>query len=309
MKPLAVVLVAQLVVIMGAIGFLAGRAGHAPPPSRAVAAAADDERRASRPKPAPPPEVHAPAAKLGERAEPAEPPAEAKPPERKNESEWQAYGEKTAGEQAPEPSKAEPSFEDVVSGLVAGNARFVEGASRQRDVVALRESLAAGERASTVVITCSDSRVVPELVFDQPLGTFDVLRVPGAQVDDGLAKAVDEAIERLHARAVLVLGHAGCSHVDKALSRAGGARSARPATLTAALGGLQTLEGAAREAAVASAAITFSAQQLARRSKRLGHGDEVTLLRVLYAPATGAVRWLDAEEPVTAAPAPRAGRR
>lgn len=308
LNPLAAVLVGQVVVLIGALGFFAGRSGHSAPapvakkksqPPRAVAEVEEVELHPLKPvaaaEPAPAAEVHPPPAKLSDEKETEEP------------AEWKSFEAKPepvaeapkSVEQKREAPAAPSSFEDVVSSLVAGNARFVEGATKQRDLVAIRESLASEERASAIVVTCTDSRVVPELLFDQPLGTFDVLRVPGAQVDELAAKAVDEAIARLHAKAVLVLGHVGCAHVDKAMSRAGQKKSARPASLVAALGGLTTEEGDV-------AAVTFSAMQLQRRSKQLG--PEVTLLRVLYTPKSGAVRWLDAEEP-TPAPAPRSGRR
>jgi carbonic anhydrase len=327
LNPLAIVLAVQGVVLIGAVGFLAGRAGHAapvavkhkkaPPPEEEdeapelhplvkpakVAKAEKPEKAEPAEKPEPEqkaekPEPHGEPAKLAE--EKAEEPGEWKNFETKPEP---AKESAKVEAEAPE-KKPESTFEDVVSELVAGNSRFIEGTSKQRDVVAIRESLASEERASTVIVTCNDSRVVPEVMFDQPIGTFDVVRIPGAQVDDAAVKAVDEAVARLHAKAVLVLGHVGCAHVDKALSRAGTKKSKRPATLVSALGGLTT-----EEADVA--AITFSAQQLQHKSKKLGRGDEVTLLRVLYTPKTGAVRWLDAEEnspppPVTAA---RAGRR
>lgn len=313
LNPLAAVLVGQVVVLIGALGFFAGRSGHAPAPvakkksqpPRAAAEVEDIElhplKKTSGEKP--PVEKHAedapaPVAKLfeeGEKEEPAEWKSfEAKP-------EPVAEAKAVAGKEEKQKEAPASSFEDVVSGLVAGNARFVEGTTRQRDVVAIREALGAEERASTIVVTCTDSRVVPELLFDQPLGTFNVIRVPAAQVDDVAAKAVDEAITRLHPKAVLVLGHVGCAHVDKAMSKAGAKKSSRPASLVAALGGLTTEESDV-------AAVTFSAMQLQRRSKVLGHGNEVTMLRVLYTPKTGAVRWLDAEEP-SPAPAPRSGRR
>lgn len=312
LNPLAAVLVAQLVVLIGAVGFFAGRSGHpaapapvakkkAPPPEEVE----DVELHPLKKTSPPPAEAKVEAAPHAEPAKLAE-----ADPEKEEPAEWKAFEGKPAEAAGAEvPAKAEEkkpvaqssTFEDVVSELVAGNARFVEGTTKQRDVVAIREALASEERASAVVVTCTDSRVVPEVLFDQPLGTFDVLRVPGAQIDDAAAKAVDEAVTRLQARAVLVLGHVGCAHVDKAMSRASQKKSSRPASLVAALGGLTT-----EEADVA--AVTFSAVQLQRRSKVLGH--EVTMLRVLYTPKSGAIRWLDAEEtPAPVAAAPRSGRR
>ncbi|MFT3711139.1 MAG: carbonic anhydrase [Archangium sp.] len=295
LNPLAIVLAAQGVVLIGAVGFLAGRSGqsHAAPVAVKhkkvpVEEEAEKEEKAS---------LSPAGERVGERALPEAEPAKLGEEKPEDQGEWKNFEakkaeEKKAEEKRPEVAKAESkpesSFESVVSELVAGNSRFVEGTSKQRDVVAIREALASEERASTVIVTCTDSRVVPELMFDQPMGTFDVVRLPGAQVDEAAVKAVDEAIARLHAKAVLVLGHVGCAHVDKALSRAGQKKVKRPASLVSALGGLTS-----EEANIA--AVTFSAQQLQRQSKKLGHGDEVTMLRVLYTPKTGTIRWLDAE--------------
>jgi carbonic anhydrase len=173
--------------------------------------------------------------------------------------------------------------------------RFVEGVSRQRDPVARRESLGDEERASAVVVTCTDSRVVPELLFDQPLGTFAVIRLPGAQLDDVAVRAVEESVSRLHASAVLLLGHFGCHHVQHALTEKGSKRGF--------LGRLdKKLEGEALDEAATIASVNNAARDLRKHSK-------VTLLRVVYAPKTGKLRWLDAEPDPEPVPAPRSGRR
>lgn len=367
-NPLVIVLVAQFVVLFGAVGFLAGRALFAAPPPAAVKAEADadaeEEDLAEPPEPKKAkkhgkkaadaeeesPQARAKANKKAQAARAAlaaaeeeEAPAEeeaAKAEEKKEEKKEEkgkGAGKKVAakGEKAEKPekaakeekpakeAKAEPAepekhaskeaepvtFESFLSSLVAGNGRAVEGVTRQRDALAVRANFGEGEKADAIIVTCTDSRVVPELAFDQPAGTFAVFRVPGAQLDDANTRALDEAIKRLSPRAVLVMGHLGCSHTDKALSKAGPKHVARPATLSAALSGLQSLEGEEREEAVAAASVSWSAWQLRRKSKLLGHGPDVPLLRVVYRPESGQVRWLDGEEEPAPAAAPRSGRQ
>jgi carbonic anhydrase len=298
-KPLVIVLAGQMLVLVAAIGFMATQ-GSAPAPHK---------RAKSRPEPALEEVLHAPLAKLTEEtAAPAGPDGG---------GEWAEFpGGHPEGaakaSAAPHPKPADkleaPSLEALIAQLVDGNARFVDGVSRQRDPVALRESMGDEERATAVVVTCTDSRVVPELMFDQPLGTFAVVRLPGAQFDDVAARAVEESVTRLHARAVLVLGHFGCHHVHQALEEKGA--KSRASTLPGALSGLaHSLEGEALDEAATTASVTFAAKELRRRSKTLARSTEVTTLRVVYAPKTGKVRWLDAEPEATPAPAPRSGRR
>lgn len=298
--PLVVVLIAQVVVMVGALAFMAGRAGRAAAPAPVVAAVEipADEEPVELPKVKE--EVHAPP--------PLPPPAKLSEDEPKEFAAWPA-GEAPPPTPKPAATAEEvkpPAIEELLKSLTEGNARAVEGVMRQRDVVSLRRQFEHGERADAVVVTCTDSRVVPELVFDQPAGTFSVVRLPAAQLDDAAVRVVDESVKRLGVKTVLVMGHVGCSHVEKALAKAGPKKSARPANLTAALGGLASLEGAAREDAATAASISFATWELRRRSKVLRGGD-VTVLRVLYRPASGDVRWLDGEdEPAAPAPVGRA---
>lgn len=303
--PLVVVLVAQVVVMVGALAFMAGRAGHvaAPAPVAAAPEPQADEDPLELPTVEPPHAVEAP-----------HPPPPMPEPAKLTDDEPTAakdFAAWPAGEASPPPlaesakvaEAGPPGIEALLKSLTEGNSRSVEGVMRQRDVVSLRRQFEHGERAEAVVVTCTDSRVVPELVFDQPAGTFSVLRLPAAQLDDAAVRAVDEAVKRLKVKSVLVMGHAGCSHVDKALAKAGPRRVARPSSLPAALGGLSQLEGSARDEAASAAAISFATWELRRRSKVL-RGADVTVLRVLYRPSTGDVRWLDGEDEPAAGPAP-----
>lgn len=244
-KPLVVVLVGQLLVLMGALGFLASRG--APPPPPAPAQVPVEQAEVAPPVPAP------------------------------EGVEWAAFPQ-TPPAAAKEDGPSE--LDSILAQLVEGNARFVEGVSRQRDVAALRQALGEGERAAAVVVTCTDSRVVPELLFDQPLGTFVVVRLPGAQLDEVAVRAVEESVSRLQVQTVLLLGHLGCHHVQAAAAEG---KSPRPGTLAAALKGLS-------DEAATTASVSFWAAELQRKSK-------LTALRVVYAPKTGKVRWLDIDPP------------
>lgn len=98
--------------------------------------------------------------------------------------------------------------------LIAGNLRFMEDhpihphQTRER----LR-SLETGQHPIAVIISCSDSRVPPELVFDQGLGDLFVIRNAGNIVDDYELGSVEYAVDHLGTRLVVVLGHEGCGAI------------------------------------------------------------------------------------------------
>jgi carbonic anhydrase len=99
-----------------------------------------------------------------------------------------------------------------------GNRRFCEGRMTQYQVRQQREFLVSGQRPKAVIIGCSDSRVPPELVFDQSLGDLFVVRAAGNVVDAIALGSVEYAVEHLSARLVVVLGHDRCGAVQAACS-------------------------------------------------------------------------------------------
>ena len=103
--------------------------------------------------------------------------------------------------------------------LRAGNQRFVENkmTSQRRDEKT-RSELAAGQNPFAIVLSCSDSRVPPEVVFDQGLGDVFVVRSAGHVLDPGPIASIEYAIEHLGARLIVVMGHESCGAVKAALS-------------------------------------------------------------------------------------------
>lgn len=121
----------------------------------------------------------------------------------------------------PAPAAA-PSPDAVLKELVAGNGRFVAGkATHLRENAARRKELAKGQAPRAVVLGCSDSRVPPEILFDEGLGDLFVVRVAGNVADPVNLGSVEYAAEHLGTPLVLVLGHHACGAV-KATAEAGG---------------------------------------------------------------------------------------
>jgi carbonic anhydrase len=124
------------------------------------------------------------------------------------------------GEHAATP--AAPSPDAVLKQLQAGNARFAAGTSAHPDgSVARRKGLTQGQHPKAVIFGCADSRVPPELIFDEGLGDLFVVRVAGNVADPVDVGSVEYAAEHLGTRLVVVLGHHGCGAV-KATAEAHG---------------------------------------------------------------------------------------
>ena len=98
--------------------------------------------------------------------------------------------------------------------LKDGNARFVSGNLAPKDHYAEdRLKLSEGQHPFAVVLCCSDSRVAPEILFDQQLGDLFVIRNAGNVVDEDVLGSIEYAVEHLESPLVVVLGHSSCGAV------------------------------------------------------------------------------------------------
>ena len=112
--------------------------------------------------------------------------------------------------------------QEALQKLMDGNKRFVSGTLAQKDLSAKkREELAKGQKPFATVLTCSDSRVPPELLFDQGLGDIFVVRVAGNVVDPIALGSIEYAAEHLGSPLVLILGHSKCGAVKATLESKG----------------------------------------------------------------------------------------
>ena len=100
--------------------------------------------------------------------------------------------------------------------LVAGNQRFVTDHPSVRPYARERGELVAGQHPRAIILGCADSRVSPELVFDQSLGDLFVVRTAGNIVDPIALGSLEYAVEHLHAHLLVVLGHTSCGAVKAA---------------------------------------------------------------------------------------------
>jgi carbonic anhydrase len=110
------------------------------------------------------------------------------------------------------------SADEVWNNLMAGNSRFVAGKPEARDLVPLRQKLASGQSPKAIILSCSDSRVGPELIFDQSLGDVFVVRTAGNVADPVALGSIEYAVDHLHSPLLVVLGHQKCGAVNAACS-------------------------------------------------------------------------------------------
>ncbi len=138
--------------------------------------------------------------------------------------------------------------------LMSGNKRFVESRMRHSGHTTRRRiEIAKGQHPFAVVISCSDSRVPPEILFDQGLGDLFVIRLAGNIVDDAAIGSIEYAVEHLGVSYVMVLGHERCGAVEATVK--GGhypghvgalAKAIRPAMIDAAREGGDFVEQTVR---------------------------------------------------------------
>jgi carbonic anhydrase len=108
---------------------------------------------------------------------------------------------------------------DAVRTLLEGNARWAAGKSiHPGSDFARRECVASeGQKPFAALLSCADSRVPPELLFDQGVGDLFVVREAGNSVDKLGIQSLEYAVEHLGVQAILVLGHQNCGAVKGAV--------------------------------------------------------------------------------------------
>ncbi len=108
--------------------------------------------------------------------------------------------------------------DEAMKRLVDGNARYVAGTQQNADYSAGRLKRAMGQAPFAAIVACSDSRVVPELVFDQGPGDLFIVRVAGNFIDENGLASLEFATAVLGVKLILVLGHASCGAVQATIT-------------------------------------------------------------------------------------------
>ena len=183
--------------------------------------------------------------------------------------------------------------------LKDGNERFAAERSENPDLgAARRQQLVVGQHPFAAVLCCADSRVPPELLFNQGLGDIFVVRVAGNVSEPFVLGSIDYAVEHLHVPLIVVLGHEKCGAVTAALGK-----DKPEGNLGKLIGQIHVGHHlpADKDAALAHAVENNARRQtkvLAEQSEVVReHVKEHKLLVVtgVYDLATGKVRWLKAK--------------
>lgn len=116
--------------------------------------------------------------------------------------------------------QAELTPDAVLESLMAGNARFVEGKSSEPEITTRRAAVVQSQHPKAVILSCLDSRVPVELVFDMGIGDLFVGRVAGNVQDSDQLGSMEFATKLAGAKVVMVLGHSRCGAVVGAINKA-----------------------------------------------------------------------------------------
>ena len=131
---------------------------------------------------------------------------------------------------APPPNAIPPA--EALKRLMSGNERYARNEPKERDFSAGRAARAQAQYPFAAILSCADSRVAPELAFDEGPGELFVNRMAGNIVDPDLLASLEYGMQFLRASLILVLGHGGCGAVDAAINvvkvQGGAARSPAP---------------------------------------------------------------------------------
>ncbi len=190
--------------------------------------------------------------------------------------------------------------EQIVQDLLAGNARFVEHRELRRHAVAqVRASAEKGQHPQAIVLSCIDSRVPVELLFDKGVGDIFVTRVAGNVISDDILGSMEYACGHSSAKVVMVLGHSDCGAVHAAVSGAdGGNMSAMLAKIHPAIDSCrsQGLKDGSLEQAVVLQNVRNMMARVREQSAELAHLEQagkITIVGAVFDLATGRVTLVD----------------
>ena len=192
------------------------------------------------------------------------------------------------------------SPETIWADLMAGNKRYVTGKTAARDVIRGRADTVKVQHPSVMVLCCSDSRVSPELIFDQNIGDLFVVRTAGNVADSIAIASLEYAADHLDSRMLVVLGHENCGVVSATLSGEAQPSENLTALMKKIRPGVERLKdlvsGDALMTMAVEANVHHSAADVLENSAMLRHGvasGDLTVVKAIYKLSTGEVSALN----------------
>lgn len=111
------------------------------------------------------------------------------------------------------------TWQNTLERLKLGNTNFVNDTlNNNLQDSSRRKAVVDGQNPFAVVLTCSDSRIVPELIFDTGIGELFVIRVAGNVANTSSMASIEYAVAHLNVKLIVVLGHQNCGAVTTALA-------------------------------------------------------------------------------------------
>ncbi|MCM1334882.1 MAG: carbonic anhydrase [Bacteroides sp.] len=109
--------------------------------------------------------------------------------------------------------------EEALERLIEGNKRYISSRGSVGDISPERrsETVSDGQHPYAIIVSCSDSRVIPEVIFSAGIGDLFVIRIAGNVIDDHQLGSIEYAAEHLGAGLLVILAHDHCGAVDAAL--------------------------------------------------------------------------------------------
>jgi len=199
------------------------------------------------------------------------------------------------------PERQDLTPDQAIARLKAGNERLVGGKTVNCDLVEQIKATAAAQAPFAAIVGCIDSRVPPELVFDQRIGDIFCARVAGNFVNTDIIGSLEFATKVAGARAIVVLGHNDCGAIKGAVDhvRLGNLTATlaniRPAVAASRAKGERNAKNAAFVQAVAETNVKMAVAALTARSRVLKNRVAAGQLRIVGAMhdlATGRVNFM-----------------
>ena len=172
--------------------------------------------------------------------------------------------------------------------LMQGNAVYLNSEINASDVSQKRraDTYTNGQHPYAVVVSCADSRVIPEAIFSAGIGDLFVIRVAGNVVGNYELGSIEYAVEHLGCKLVVVLGHTGCGAVNAALNQNHGLVKHITDEIKRAIGGETNAEVASLKNVIHS---------VSKVEKAMSHAKNLLVIGVLYHTDSGVVDFLSEE--------------
>ena len=189
--------------------------------------------------------------------------------------------------------------ETALTVLKEGNQRFIKNLKTQRNHLDLVEETSEGQYPFAVVLSCIDSRVPAELVFDQGIGDIFSVRIAGNIVNEDILGSIEYGCAVAGSKIVIVLGHSNCGAVTAACN------GVELGNITALLSKIQPAVDVVRPSVeefnaeaiqtVSNTNVGLAIETIRKESpilKKMEHKGEVKIVGAMYHVLSGEVTWI-----------------